>query len=147
MLSGVLVIAFPVSVFSDLWSHELKKMDDFESHSSTTTQINNNNNNAEVLSHVDGSPNMADDSATAAVAKPPPPLSIGEGKLSLTVTASAVEGSSSARTSSGKRRVITMEEDDVSAIFHSLATIDSERQRIRSIMLKYDMVDTTATAS
>jgi hypothetical protein len=30
MLMGVLVIAFPVSVFSDLWSHELKQMKGFE---------------------------------------------------------------------------------------------------------------------
>jgi hypothetical protein len=31
MLMGVLVIAFPVSVFSDLWSHELKRVEGFES--------------------------------------------------------------------------------------------------------------------
>jgi hypothetical protein len=31
MLMGVLVIAFPVSVFSDLWSHELKQVQGFES--------------------------------------------------------------------------------------------------------------------
>ena len=30
MLMGVLVIAFPVSVFSDLWSEELRKVDGFE---------------------------------------------------------------------------------------------------------------------
>jgi len=30
MLMGVLVIAFPVSVFSDLWSHELKQVKGFE---------------------------------------------------------------------------------------------------------------------
>merc|ERR1719491_932439 len=31
MLAGVLVIAFPVSVFSDLWSDELKEVKGFES--------------------------------------------------------------------------------------------------------------------
>jgi hypothetical protein len=31
MLMGVLVIAFPVSVFSDLWSHELRRVEGFES--------------------------------------------------------------------------------------------------------------------
>jgi hypothetical protein len=31
MLMGVLVIAFPVSVFSNLWSHELKQVQGFES--------------------------------------------------------------------------------------------------------------------
>jgi len=31
MIAGVLVIAFPVSVFSDLWSDELKKVKGFES--------------------------------------------------------------------------------------------------------------------
>jgi hypothetical protein len=31
MLMGVLVIAFPVSVFSDLWSQELKQVQGFES--------------------------------------------------------------------------------------------------------------------
>lgn len=30
MLLGVLVIAFPVSVFSELWSHELKQVQGFE---------------------------------------------------------------------------------------------------------------------
>jgi hypothetical protein len=29
MLMGVLVVAFPVSVFSDLWSHELKQIKGF----------------------------------------------------------------------------------------------------------------------
>ena len=145
MLSGVLVIAFPVSVFSDLWSHELKKMDDFESHSSATTQINNNNDNAKVLSNVGASPNIADDTIGAAVAKPPPPLSLQDWKPSVAAVASE-EGHSTAQMP-GKRRIISMEDDDVSAIFQSLATIESEQQRIRSIMLKYDLVDTTATAS
>jgi len=31
MLAGVLVIAFPVSVFSELWSDELKEVKGFES--------------------------------------------------------------------------------------------------------------------
>ena len=31
MLFGVLVLAFPVSVFSDLWSEELKELKGFES--------------------------------------------------------------------------------------------------------------------
>lgn len=30
MLSGVLVVAFPVSVFSDLWSEELKEVKGFD---------------------------------------------------------------------------------------------------------------------
>ena len=30
MLAGVLVVAFPVSVFSDLWSEELKKVKGFD---------------------------------------------------------------------------------------------------------------------
>jgi hypothetical protein len=30
MLMGVLVIAFPVSVFSELWSHELKRIKGFD---------------------------------------------------------------------------------------------------------------------
>lgn len=40
MLMGVLVIAFPVSVFSDLWSHELEKVDGFE----TLNEIVNDDN-------------------------------------------------------------------------------------------------------
>lgn len=43
MMMGVLVIAFPVSVFSELWAEELSGAKGFE-HISDTTQTNKNKN-------------------------------------------------------------------------------------------------------
>ena len=45
MLTGVLVIALPVSVFSDLWSEELKEVKGFESlfHDNFVDSVNDDN--------------------------------------------------------------------------------------------------------
>lgn len=60
MLAGVLVLAFPVSVFSDLWSEELKKVKGFQDlyedddENEDQDKSNNNKNNIDDRDHHEG---------------------------------------------------------------------------------------------
>ena len=132
MLTGVLVIAFPVSVFSDLWSHELKKMDDFDPYSTA---------NYENLPG-GGSPCLADETETN-TRTTQPTFAVGRQPLS------APEQSISSKTSvldssawAASEPHILMQKEDVRDIFLCLASIQSQERRIRSIMRKYELVDT-----
>ena len=131
MMTGVLVIAFPVSVFSDLWSHELKKMDDFEPYSA---------GNYENLPG-GSSPCLADETETNTRMTQP---TLAAGRRSLLVPEQTISSNTSVLDYSARAASephILMQKEDVRDIFLCLASIQSQERRIRSIMRKYELVD------
>jgi hypothetical protein len=128
MLMGVLVIAFPVSVFSDLWSNELKQrgvdledmLDDDDAESDEPSPERKNENSRSVrFSDSDESiatSNQSDISSIRLTERTEP---------SFTPTIF-------------EHRVV-LEEDDVVAITKHLRTMERSQERIRGILAKYDI--------
>jgi hypothetical protein len=107
MLTGLLVIAFPVSVFSELWSHELRDIQEFQ------------------VAPVAPS---ADPDAVPSTGRND---NASERDRELERTKSAPQQSASTGSESVMQRV------DVQEIYECLAGIQEREQRIRSILSKY----------
>lgn len=124
MLMGVLVIAFPVSVFSDLWSNELKRsgidyedileVDDAESEASP-----------EQKNGVSRSVRFSDEVV----------VSEQTGISSIRLT----ERSDPSLTPTVFENRVVLEEDDVVAITKHLRIMEKSQERIRGILAKYDI--------
>jgi hypothetical protein len=121
MLMGVLVIAFPVSVFSDLWSNELKQRgvdyedmldDDAESEASTEQE-----------NGVSRSVRFSDEIASVSEQSGISSIRLTERSLAPTIF---------------ENRVV-LEEEDVHALTKHLQTMEKSQERIRGILAKYDI--------
>ena len=109
MLTGVLVIAFPVSVFSDLWSKELKRQG---------VVMLNDDKQQEFPSDDDNSCNMNDNAVG------------GDRELQSYYKSS--------RSSLGNNAVVTMNEANLNAIRMHLRRIDESQDEIRRILSIYE---------
>jgi hypothetical protein len=114
MLSGVLVIAFPVSVFSDLFSEELKDL-----------------KGVEALFQDDG-----DDDATQEISSSNHALS-GSLQSGEFRRARYVGSDSELRSLSNDTMYVVMEREDLNEIVSSLHTIRQNQKRIQYILRKY----------
>jgi hypothetical protein len=110
MLSGVLVIAFPVGVFSDLWSEELKEVKGFNDLFDNDTD---NNDDDQVRQK------SSDDNI-------PPQLPSSDLKNSVDL-----------RRLSKDSGYVVMEKEDLNDIVASLHTIRQEQRRIKRLLKKY----------
>lgn len=110
MLAGVLVIAFPVSVFSELWSDELKEVKGFES----MIEVDSDNTTNGV------SDNMK---------------SNGKQKEGMDEYQEDNAGFEGFRLKSSTH--IVMEKEDLNAIVSSIYTIQQNQKRIQRITKKY----------
>ena len=109
MLTGVLVIAFPVSIFSDLWSKELDKGQESEDSYSE-------GNENEGSSEISGRPQSSLGSRNGYQTLPPDE-----------------EVFSSSNTS----KQIVLEREDLDEIVTSIRDINEKQQRIQRILKKY----------
>jgi hypothetical protein len=107
MLTGLLVIAFPVSVFSELWSHELRDIQEFQ-----VTPV---------------APSTAQDAVPSTERDDNASVRDREVKR----TESAPQQSAPTGSESVMQRV------DVREIYECLAGIQEREQRIRSILSRY----------
>jgi hypothetical protein len=135
MLSGVLVIAFPVSVFSDLFSQELKDSKEFEAlfHDDIDdiNSINNNNNSDKDTFKVNNGFNA--DTVLNGLLE-----SGGDIRRSVRCNNNSVARSDSELQSlSNDPMYIVMEKDDLNDIVTSLHSIQHNQKRIQYILRKY----------
>jgi hypothetical protein len=117
MLSGVLVVAFPVSVFSDLWSEELKELKGFNDlfdNDVGNDAGDDGNNNAE---------------------RGTEPKSL-ESQPRLRPESDLKDAEDFEFLSKGSRYVV-MEKTDLNEIVASLRTIRQEQQHIKRLLKKY----------
>lgn len=135
MLMGVLVIAFPVSVFSDLWSHELKQVKGFEDlHHSNTDDDNNND---------------ADDDANEEE-----PYGEGEefeeqelvlssrtGEVPITEETPLRPAELSGRSHDHHRDVVMMSKDDFKDLVECFYNIKENQRRVHGILRKYRIME------
>jgi hypothetical protein len=111
MLSGVLVIAFPVSVFSDLWSEELKEVKGFNDLFDNDTESNNDDNDVRQKSSKDSPSRM-------------PPSDINKSSDDL-------------QNLSKDFGYVVMEKGDLNEIVASLHMIRQEQRHIKRLLKKY----------
>ena len=150
MMTGVLVIAFPVSVFSDLWSRELKRSGAFDA-----LELDDDGDDDYVDEHDKEKGNsIAADHAMAAqklVAEldgPPTPLKVGT-DIFLPVNNEAVTRSVGSlpsempsmkrkkSSSSLKENQVVMDRDDLINLLSHVQSIQESQREIKSILRKY----------
>ena len=136
MLMGVLVIAFPVSVFSDLWSHELKQRGvDYEDILDDDNEEIGSSSKPETKNGASLSVRFSDEIR----------LSEGTGGTSSSIRyrseahLSQRTGESLATIESEDEGGVTLNADDVAAITKHLRIMEKSQERIRSILAKYDI--------
>lgn len=115
MLSGVLVVAFPVSVFSDLWSEELKEVKGFN----------------------DLFENNADDENDEAANQQAAGLNVSS---SPRTRPSSNSNTDDVEFLSHNPAYVVMEKADLNEIVASLRTIRQEQQHIKRLLKKYYVV-------
>jgi hypothetical protein len=113
MLSGVLVIAFPVSVFSDLWSEELKEVKGFNDLFANDTETNDDDEDFRQKSENGGPPRV-------------PP--------------SDLRSSDNLSNRSKDSGYVVMEKRDLNEIVASLHTIRQEQRHIKLLLKKYYLI-------
>ncbi len=112
MLTGVLVIAFPVSIFSDLWSKELKDEDsDCEDNENDGINETQRQASSENIGRPQSSVRFRNDYQTL-----PPDEEDFRSKLS---------------------RQIVLEREDLNDIVSSIRDINEKQRRIQRILTKY----------
>ena len=108
MLTGVLVIAFPVSIFSDLWSKELDKGQESED---SYSEGNENEGSSEISG------------------RPQSSLGSRNGYQTLPPDEEVLRSNSSTQ--------IVLEREDLNDIVASIRDINEKQQRIQRILKKY----------
>jgi hypothetical protein len=119
MLTGVLVIAFPVSVFADLWSHELQKRD------SDCADLNENNTRTSSESPVDKL------GASRQMESTPSERS--------GMTLSERNGMTLSPTIPEHENHVILAAEDVAALTKHIRIMEKSQERIRGILAKYDI--------
>ena len=121
MLTGVLVIAFPVSVFSELWSQELKAR------------------GVDILNELE------DEESEASEEAPDTNGGFGRHKKDSFLTASQLSTNAQSVTrtlspiQSSHEADVTMAAEDLAAIKKYMRTVEVSQERIRRIFAKYDI--------
>ena len=128
MIAGVLVIAFPVSVFSDLWSDELKKVKGFES---IFEDDNDNDNDNDNTANNGVSDNIGSNKKEEERKSRRPALRRRDQDQYQEINTGFEEFHSKSSTH------ITMEKEDLNEIVSSIYTIQQNQRRIQRIMKKY----------
>ena len=113
MLSGVLVVAFPVSVFSDLWSEELKEVKGFNDLFDNDTEDNDND----------------DVPSSANVNRPRKIRAESNSKIDDDVESRSKDS-----------EYVVIEKADLNEILASLRTIRQEQQNMKRLLRKYYVV-------
>lgn len=130
MLMGVLVIAFPVSVFSDLWSNELKQrgvdyediiMDDEDDDNESAMSPSDQKNG--ISRSVRFSDEVSELSASARLDGISPSLLISERTQQSSIPEDGV----------------VLDAEDVAALTKHMRIMDKSHERIRGILAKYDI--------
>jgi hypothetical protein len=122
MLTGVLVIAFPVSVFADLWSHELRKRD------LDHADLEENNTRASTESPID---KLGDYRASRQMESTPSERS--------GMTLSDRNGMTLSPTIPEHENHVTLAAEDVAALTKHMRIMEKSQERIRGILAKYDI--------
>lgn len=125
MLSGVLVIAFPVSVFSDLFSEELKDEKGFEALFQDDTD-DNDNNDIHSLQDIHGSHHTNVLSG-----------SLESGEIRRARYHHGVGSDPELRSLSNDPMYVVMEKEDLNDIVTSIHSIQQNQKRIQKILRKY----------
>jgi len=133
MLTGVLVIAFPVSVFSELWSAELHK---------TTWHaldvIDEDEDEDGALPQTPAIP--TDVNAPVESARSYDPFAIGERQESDVTNGAQIYTSTSTRSAASiEDNEIVLRKDDVTALLGHIQTINESQKQIRGILRKYHL--------
>lgn len=127
MLMGVLVIAFPVSVFSDLWSHELKQMKGFEDLNHDDDDVDGNEERVEEF-RVFSSSSRNLEAAISEVT----PLRPHQQQLS-------------GRSHEHVRDMVVMHKDDLKELVECVYNIKENQRRLHTILRKYRILEETDT--
>jgi Ion transport protein len=122
MLTGVLVIAFPVSVFADLWSHELQKRD------LDHADLDGNNARTSSESPID---KLEDDQASRQIESTSPEQS--------GMTFSQLDGVTPSPTITEHENHVFMATEDVAALTKHIRIMEKSQERIRCILDKCDI--------
>lgn len=126
MLMGVLVIAFPVSVFSDLWSHELKQVKGFE-------DLNNEDDN-------DDDNGVALFSTRSETKEEETDLAIHEETVLLR-RQHASAGTYNTHLRGGDSSVVIMDKEDLKELVACVYNIKENQRQLQSILRKYRLFD------
>lgn len=125
MLMGVLVIAFPVSVFSDLWSNELKRSGMDYEEMLVEDDDDEGESEAEQKNGVTRSIRFSDEVV----------VSEQTGISSIRLT----ERTDPSLTPTIFENRVVLEEVDVVALTKHLRIVEKSQERIRGILTKYDI--------
>lgn len=131
MLMGVLVIAFPVSVFSDLWSQELKQVKGFEDLNKSNSD--DDDDVYEEKPYKEGDDNEEQD----------PLLSSRTGEASITEETPLRHAQLSGRSHDHHRDVVKMSKDDFKDLVECFYSIKENQRRVHGILRKYRIMDET----
>lgn len=123
MLTGVLVIAFPVSVFADLWSHELQKRD------LDHADLDGNYTRTSSESPID---KLEDHQASRQMESTSPEQS------GMTFSAQ-LDGVTPSPTITEHENNMFMAAEDVAALTKHIRIMEKSQERIRCILAKYDI--------
>ena len=131
MLMGVLVVAFPVSVFSDLWSHELHNKTAWHS-----LEVIDEEEDEEV-SPQDEAPLPAESARSS-------DGPFGERQESDVSNGAQIYSSIHSATSIGDDHIV-LRKDDLTELLSHIRTINESQRQIRGILRKYHLQETHNT--
>ena len=136
MLMGVLVIAFPVSVFSDLWSHELKQVKGFE-------DLNDSNTDDDVYEeepYKEGDENEEEQGLLLLLSS-----SLKRGEEPITETTPLCQAPLTGRPHDHRRDVVLMSKEDYTDLVECFYNLKENQRRVHGILRKYRIMEETDT--
>jgi hypothetical protein len=144
MLTGVLVIAFPVSVFSDLWSKELKKagaLDELERMDDDSLGNHNKSDFDPTEANVDKTDNNKvplilgfPDPSRAYFVRRSSRSDLNQDEMNHEIPSNEI---STERSNSSP---ITVQKEDMEAILHHMQCIEASQHKIQAIFKRYKWI-------